>query len=256
MPDLLDIQIQNYEGPLDLLIHLIQRNEMNIFDVPISEITEQFISEIKLMQNMDMEIAAEFIHMASYLIYLKSRRMLPKDMDINELSIEEESFNFAQVIIELAFCKDLAIHLKERSEKSGKYLSRKESLLIPKYTDGKQYSSEYTSYQLAEAYFSINTEKIEQKVVINSTKQQVDEIKSHTIKILLNKKETLWSELENIFKENMEKAVAFTSILTMSKHQLIRAIQDANFSDILIQRLRKPDNISEILTLDTEEKTN
>ena len=93
MNELLDIKILDYEGPLDLLIHLVYKNEMNIFNVSISEITSQFIDEIRKMKEMDIEVAAEFINMASYLVYLKSRMLLPRDSS-SEDDIDPEEAKF------------------------------------------------------------------------------------------------------------------------------------------------------------------
>ncbi len=231
--ELLSVHIDNYEGPLDLLIHLVHRNEMNIFDVPVSEITNQFILEIRRMQELDMEIAAEFIHMASYLIYLKSRSLLPSGSTAGEeISIEEESFNLAQALVDLSYCKELAVRLKEFADYSGRYLLRREGILIPK----ESVLSE-DPYRLANAYFESAQIKPEEKVVVHSTREQSEAIAAQTKKIVLERKDTLWSEISPVFPESFEKAVAFSTILDLSKQRLIRSIQESNFTDILMQRL-------------------
>jgi segregation and condensation protein A len=235
MNDLLAVQIDNYEGPLDLLIHLIQRNEMNIFDVPISEITNHFVAEIRRMQALDMEIAAEFIHMASYLIYLKSRSLLPRGSTAGEeISIEEESFNLAQLLVELSYCKELALFLKQCAESSGRYLSRRDGILLP-----RESLTTEDPYQLADLFFDATREKPDFKVVVTSTKERSDSVAADTKKLILSKKETMWSELTVKFPENFDKAVAFSTILDVGRQQLIRAIQENNFTDILIQKLEE-----------------
>ena len=124
MSELLDIKIIDYEGPLDLLIHLVYKNEMNIFNVSISEITSQFIDEIRKMKEMDIEIAAEFINMASYLVYLKSRMLLPRDgSSEDDIDPEEAKFRFNQLLIEYSFYKDMAQKLKGFEINSGKFLA-------------------------------------------------------------------------------------------------------------------------------------
>ncbi len=233
MSALLDIQIDNYEGPIDLLIHLIHRNEMNIFDVPISDITDHFVSEIRRMRSMDMEVAADFIQMASYLIYLKSRSLLPSAaIQSDELPLEEEEFNFAQLLADLAYCKDLSVILRERAEKSGRSFMRRDGILLPRSELVRE-----EPFALANAFFEAVEEKPEINVVVHSTKARVDAAVARTKAVVGGRNETLWSFLSRIFPESFEQAVAFTTVLDMSRHELLYVIQDGNFTEILIQNL-------------------
>ena len=84
------IKIDNFEGPLDLLCYLIDKNKMNIYDVNLSDITEQYIEFLNAMEEMNLEIASEFLVMASTLLYLKSKKLLPKQEDEEEEITEEE----------------------------------------------------------------------------------------------------------------------------------------------------------------------
>ena len=72
------IKIENFEGPLDLLCHLIEKNKMDIYDINLNEITDQYIQYLNAMEKMNLEIASEFVVMASTLLYLKSKNLLPK----------------------------------------------------------------------------------------------------------------------------------------------------------------------------------
>ena len=84
------IKLQNFEGPLDLLCHLIDKNKMNICDIKISEITDQYIEYLNKMEQMNLEITSEFLVMASTLIYIKSKSILPKNVEEEEeISAEE-----------------------------------------------------------------------------------------------------------------------------------------------------------------------
>ena len=75
------IKLENFEGPLDLLLFFIKRDELDIYDIPISYITEEFMSYINLMEELDLEIAGDFILMASTLMQIKARMLLPKEID-------------------------------------------------------------------------------------------------------------------------------------------------------------------------------
>ena len=84
------IKIENFEGPLDLLCHLIDKNKMDIYDINLSEITDQYIEFIKQMEQMNLDVTSEFLVMSSTLLYLKSKHLLPKTEDDEEEITEEE----------------------------------------------------------------------------------------------------------------------------------------------------------------------
>jgi segregation and condensation protein A len=77
-PDAYKVKLDTFEGPLDLLLYLIRKNEMNIYDIPIAAITEQYLGYIGLMQELNLDVAGEFLVMASTLIHIKSRMLLPR----------------------------------------------------------------------------------------------------------------------------------------------------------------------------------
>ena len=234
MNTLLDIYIDSYEGPLDLLIHLIHKNEMNIFDVPISEITDHFVAEIKRMQGLDMEVAAEFIYMASYLIYLKSRSLLPVEAALpGDVPLEEEGFNFTQAIIELAYCKDLAAMLTGHFEKEKTKLCRQGGLLIP------AEEIKENPFSLSDAFFNVIYREPERKVVVESTREQVEHVNARLEGFVLSKENTLWSEIVKVFPLSFDKAVAFGSVLSLAREQLVYCVQESNFTEILIRNLRE-----------------
>ena len=84
------IKIENFEGPLDLLCHLIDKNKMDIYDIKIHQIADQYIEYLNKMEEMNLDIASEFLVMASTLIYLKSKTLLPKQDDEEEKELTEE----------------------------------------------------------------------------------------------------------------------------------------------------------------------
>lgn len=81
------IELESFQGPLDLLLHLIRKNELDIYDIPIAEITNQYLAYLDVMRDLDLEVASEFLVMASNLMYIKSRMLLPLDDEEEE---EEE----------------------------------------------------------------------------------------------------------------------------------------------------------------------
>ena len=106
-----EIKIENFEGPLDLLCHLIEKNKLDICEVKISEITDQYIDYINNMEQMNLEVTSEFLIMASTLLYLKSKTLLPKDSEEEEELTEEE---LLKRIIDYKKYKEVSLKLKDR----------------------------------------------------------------------------------------------------------------------------------------------
>lgn len=230
MTELLDVKIEDYEGPLDLLIHLVYKNEMNIFDVSISDITSQFIAEIKAMKNMDIEIAAEFINMASYLVYLKSRMLLPRDgISEDDIDPEEAKFRFNQMLIEYSFYKEMAAGLKKRETDAGKCLARTDSVVILK----EELFTE-DAFKLASAFFGLSVDKKEKKLIVKNSKIATEEVAKKIREFILSRERTLWSEIAAKCKEKIETCVSFITVLELAKSKRILSYQESNFSEILL----------------------
>lgn len=238
MNELLDIKIEDYEGPLDLLIHLVYKNEMNIFDISISDITSQFIAEIKTMKDMDIEVAAEFINMASYLVYLKSRMLLPKDLVAeDEMDPEEAKFRFNQMLIEYSFYKDIALKLKKHELDAGKYLVRSWNLVLLKediFTED--------AFKLASSFFEITSLKKEKKLVIKNSKIATEEVAKKIREFILSREKTLWSEVAAKCKLKIENCVSFGAILELIKMKRISSFQEDNFAEILFSLIKETEN--------------
>ena len=132
------IKIDNFEGPLDLLCHLIDKNKMNIYDINLSEITDQYINYLKEQEKLNLEIASEFIIMASTLLYLKSKNLLPKQEEEEEEITEEE---LIRRIIEYKKFKEISKVLKEQyKNNSNRYFKLQEEIKLPKQKIEKNYN--------------------------------------------------------------------------------------------------------------------
>ncbi|MEW6601124.1 MAG: segregation/condensation protein A [Nitrospirota bacterium] len=105
-----------FEGPLDLLLHLIKESKIDIYDIPIVEITRQYLGYIKLLKELNLEIAGDFLVMAATLIHIKSKMLLPPDEDQNEESFEDPRSELVQRLLEYQSFKDSSLHLRKREE--------------------------------------------------------------------------------------------------------------------------------------------
>jgi segregation and condensation protein A len=103
------VQLQNFEGPLDLLLFFIKRDELDIYDIPISYITEQFLEYIRFLEELDLGVASEFIYMASTLMAIKARMMLPEpETDEDELLEDDPRYELVQALLEYKRYKEVA----------------------------------------------------------------------------------------------------------------------------------------------------
>jgi len=107
------VKIESFEGPLDLLLHLIRRNQVNIYDIPIALITEQYLDYIRFMEALDLSVAGEFLVMAATLMYIKSRMLLPAAPEEEEEE-EDPRTQLVQQLLEYKRYKDAAAELSRR----------------------------------------------------------------------------------------------------------------------------------------------
>lgn len=179
---------------------------------------------------MDIEIAAEFINMASYLVYLKSRMLLPRDSSSeDDIDPEEAKFRFNQLLIEYSFYKDMAQKLKTFEVHSGKFLARTNSIVILK---DEIFTEDV--YKLASSFFNISSGKKEKKMIVQNSKIATEQVAKRIKEYILSKERTLWSEIEEKCKEKIEKCVSFGSVLELMKGKKIQAFQNGNFEEILL----------------------
>ena len=152
------IKIENFEGPLDLLCHLIDKNKMNINDIKLNEITDQYIEHINKMEEMNLEVTSEFLVMASTLIYLKSKSLLPKEGD-NEEEISEEEL--LRRIIEYKKYKEITKNLREMYNNSAiRFYKLPDNVELPK----QKLEIEYEKQNIVDAYSNIVRINEEQQV--------------------------------------------------------------------------------------------
>lgn len=231
MNSFLEVKVENFEGPLDLLIHLIYKNEMSIYDICISIITDQFVEAVENMKTVDMNIAGEFIQMASYLLYLKSKMLLPSSIvDEEDIDPEQEKFLLTQKIIEYSFYKDVSEILRGKEFFSGRFLKRTESILLPRLE-----KIEADPYILANMLFKL-IDKPAKDTKISIKKDIIDiETMIDKLKLFLNKnKISFWTEIVNLASCRQEVVVLFMAVLEMVKLKLIQVFQTDNFSDIKV----------------------
>ncbi len=236
------IKLENFEGPLDLLCYLIEKNKMNICDIKISEITDQYIEYIETMEKMNLEITSEFLVMASTLIYLKSKSLLPTKVEEEAELTEEE---LLKRIIEYKKYKEASKQLKERySVYAKRYSKLPEEIQLPKQVLERKDSID----TIIEKYKNIveknsmrlnqNAKNIE-KIAITDTFTVASKVKE-IFKELLKKPKFVFNKMYTVSKCNKQEVVtAFTGLLELSRRSKVTTRQEELFGDIIVEKNKR-----------------
>lgn len=236
------IKIDNFEGPLDLLCHLIDKNKMDIYDIKINEIADQYIEYLNQMEEMNLDIASEFIIMASTLIYLKSKSLLPKQEEAEEELTEEE---LIQRIIEYKKYKEIIKKLKVNYQENSKlYLGTRENIELPKQEIEKEYEKDLipnlykTLLEKNEEKINKNAENIE-KIAITDNYTVTSKVKE-MFKALIKNNKFVFNKLFSLKEHNKQEVVtAFSGLLEMSKRDKVNTKQEDLFKDIIVEKKKK-----------------
>lgn len=236
------IKIDNFEGPLDLLCHLIDKNKMNIYDINLSEITDQYIEFLKEQEKLNLEIASEFVVMASTLLFLKSKNLLPKQEEEEEEITEEE---LIRRIIEYKKFKEISKVLREKYIIfSNRYYGFEEKIDLPKQKLEKKYD-EAIIPEIYENLVEKNNEKINQnaknieKIAITDNYTVASKVRE-MFRVLIKQKRFVFNKLFSIKKHNKQEVVtAFSGLLELSRRSKVETIQEELFGDITVERVKK-----------------
>jgi segregation and condensation protein A len=236
------IKIENFEGPLDLLCHLIDKNKMDIYDINISEITDQYIEYINQMEKMNLDITSEFLVMSSTLLYLKSKHLLPKEQDDEEEITEEE---LIRRIIEYKKYKEITKNLKQNFLMySKRFYKLPEDIKLPKQEIEEKYN-EITIPNIYKNLIQKNRDKVNEnasnieKIAITET-YSVGETVKQMYRELIKYKKFTFNKLFSTKKHNKKEIVtAFTGLLEMSRRSKVTTEQNELFGDIEVEKNKK-----------------
>ncbi len=236
------IKIDNFEGPLDLLCHLIDKNKMNIYDINLSEITDQYIEYLNEQEKLNLEIASEFLVMASTLLFLKSKNLLPKQEEEEEELTEEE---LIRRIIEYKKFKEISKTLKESYLLySNRLFKGQEEIKLPKKKLEKDYDNTVIP-KIYEELFQRNSVKLNQnaknieKIAIVENYTVASKVKE-MFKVLVKQKSFVFNKLFSIKKHNKQEVVtAFSGLLELSRRSKVETNQEELFGDIVVEKAKK-----------------
>jgi len=234
------VKIDIFEGPFDLLFHLIEKEEVDIHDIPIAKITDQYLSYIKQLKTLDLEVASEFLVMAATLLEIKSKMLLPqKKKGSDDVKAEDidPRFELVERLLEYKMFKEIAEILKEKEKHRKK--------LFPSNNKQMQHIYKQTNHPLKNV--SIST-----LIDIFNTLQEKTKHKQDNIKLVKKEKITVSKQIEHIIKKltlrkilnfnelfvkkptKLEKIVTFLAILELIKKEKIAVYQKKTCGKIKI----------------------
>lgn len=236
--------INDFEGPLDLLLHLVKTNEMDIYDISIGKITEQYLLFIRAMEELNLNIASEYLVMAAELIELKSKLLLPNSKNEEEDDYEEDPReNLINRLLEYKKYKDIAETFKSL-EDDRKKIYTKEPIKLSEFSDYEiTNDGSITVDDLTKALSEFLKRKEEEKPLETKiTKKEISVTdRTKDIRNILKKnKKVSFFELFDI-RTKQYVVVTFLSILEMAKFGEINIIQENSFNNIIVS-LKEGDN--------------
>lgn len=238
------VKLQNFEGPLDLLLHLIDRNKVNIYDIPIAEITDQYMEYLHHMERQDLNVMSEFLVMAATLLDIKARMLLPKE------TVEEEEEDprseLVEQLLEYKMYKFMSYELRDRQQEA-------ELTMFKKPTIPKEVSEYEAPVALEELLGDLTLAKLHQifQSIIRKQESRIDPIRSQFGKIekeMISLEEKMDDVLDTVFssktcsfrgllqqkKGKTHIIVTFLAILELMKMGKISIMQEQIFDDIII----------------------
>lgn len=232
------ITLEQFEGPMDLLLHLIKETKMDIYEVKISEIIEQYLQYIEAMQALNIETSSAFLVMAAELIHLKSKKLIGKlePVEDSEFSLESED-DLKQKLIEYQQFKMITKELKELEEKRNEVFTKVPESLKAYEVQEILESNILTADDLMNAFLKMQERlKFHEPVTTKITKKELS-VEDQSVRIrdiIKEKKEVYFDELFTTFTKEYV-VVTFLAILQMSKNEEIMIKQSNNFEKIWIE---------------------
>ncbi len=232
------VRLQKFEGPLELLLFLIRKNEVDIFDIPIAEITAQYLQYLDLMRYLDIDVAGEFILMAARLMHIKAQMLLPRREEVEEEQ-EDPRTELVQRLLEYQKYKLIAAGLSEMEERERDYYPR---ALIS--VDGDGYAEEEWDGQPVSLYdlvaaFSVVLERAAHVTYheIREAEASVEEQITYVLDYLSTHGEALFADLIRGLSSKLVVIATFLALLELMRRGVVVVRQSAPFGEIWIYRV-------------------
>ena len=244
-PEAYSVKLESFEGPLDLLIHLIKTNEVNIYDIPIALITRQYLDYIDMMKELDLDTVGEFLVMAATLIHIKSKMLLPRADPGQAEPLEDPREALVRRLLEHQKFKAAAELLHERAVLRGAQWIRPDASIAE--IAGEEYAYEpeleVDLFSLLAAFRGV-LERARQRPPMLLPPEQIS-VERRIEQLLQMLSETEACGFEDLFAEDHSRGgmiVTFLALLEMIRLKLIRVFQTAQFGPIRVYKRARPED--------------
>jgi segregation and condensation protein A len=241
------VHLETFEGPLDLLLHLIKQEQVDIYDIPIARITQQYLNYMRLLEELNINVAGEFVVMAATLIYIKSRMLLPPDpaKTAEELEEEDPRKELVYQLLEHQKFKAAAHMLYDRE-------TVENSIWVHppvEIREGEEDAITVTLFDLVKTFQDV-VRRLEAAPILQYQHEQytVEEKMDELRRLMQLKRDVKFSQFLSLGLTRMHVVVLFLAVLELAKRQEIRFSQEKAFGDILIRRGRMLQNDIEPLS--------
>lgn len=231
-----EIHLARFDGPLDLLLHLIRKNEVDIYDIPISEITRQYLAYLRQMEEWSLEIASEFVVMAATLLSIKSRMLLPKTRVVVDDEEEDPRMPLVEQLLEYERCKWAASQLSSRAAERSQVFSRLPTDLSPYQSRELPELTGVSLWSLVDSFRKLymRLPKTERTAEIHGHVERVEEVMEKVLaRLRVLRRISFYRLLE--FSENRTMLVStFLAVLELAKDRQVYCVQAEPFSELEI----------------------
>ena len=231
--DQLQVKIEVYEGPLDLLLHLVKKNQVDIYDIPIALITEQYLEYLRFMKSLNIDLASEYLLMAATLVHIKSRMLLASPEDEEE----DPRAEITQALLDYIKVKDMAQMLESQEILHRDVFVRHDIEEIV----GEENFVFPTLFDLLDALKNVlETSKLTETVTSTAESIKLEEKMAEIYSLLQKEKEILFEKFFLTARTKAEVVVTFVAILHLAKEGFILLYQTSPFAPIHLKLVTEP----------------
>lgn len=232
-----NVRLENFEGPLDLLLYFIKRDKIDIYDIPISKITSEYIDVLNTAKKLDVSIAGEFLFMASLLLRLKTRMLLPRQQDEEGLDIDDPRVNLIDQLLQYKNFKNIAYQLKEMHEENKDLFYRpNDKIVFEGMSNPADFLNEVSLFDISKIFQSaIDNSSQDNPLTLVRETISLQEQKQFIISSFKKKKVISLATLIKKLESKLEIIVTFLAVLDMIKESELICKQKNTFDDIEIK---------------------
>ncbi len=235
------VRLQNFEGPLDLLLHLIKQNEMDIYDIPIAAVTQQYLEYLDILTDLNLDVAGEFLVMAATLIHIKSRMLLPRPDPSQEQADEDPREALVRRLLEHQRFKAAAELLHEKEIQRSAQWGRPDERVAEVVGEAPEPEIEVDLFSLMTAFRSV-LERARRRPHVPLPPEQIS-IEARIEQLMARLSDTEACGFEELFADIETRSgmiVTFLALLEMIRLRRVRAIQPGSAGPIRIYRVAAP----------------